>query len=107
MILSDLRKLNTRELAFATNHLTHVDFLIFSRLTHQPVLVVEIGGFAYHNHEKQRERDQVKDAVLEKYHLPILRLSTTGSGEKERLIAALKNPIVDQLLIRKQKRDAR
>ena len=94
MILSDLRNLNTRELAFATNHLTHVDFLIFSRLTHQPVLVVEVDGFAYHNHEKQRERDQVKDAVLKKYHLPILRLSTIGSGEKEKLIAALKNPIV-------------
>mgnify|MGYP000012607961 CR=1 FL=1 len=91
MILSDLQKLNTRELAFATNHLTHVDFLIFSRLTHQPVLVVEVDGFAYHNNEKQHERDQVKNAILEKYHIPILRLSTIGSGEKQKLISALEN----------------
>lgn len=91
MILSDLTKLNTRELAFATNHLTHVDFLIFSRLTHQPILVVEVDGFAYHNSEKQRERDQVKNAILEKYNVPILRLSTVGSGEKQKLISTLEN----------------
>ena len=89
MILSDLTMLNTRELAFATNHLTHLDFLIFSRLTHQPILVVEVDGFAYHNNEKQRERDQVKNAILEKYNVPILRLSTVGSGEKQKLVSAL------------------
>ena len=89
MILSDLTKLNTRELSFATNHLTHVDFLIFSRLTHQPILVVEVDGFAYHNNEKQRERDQVKNAILEKYNVPILRLSTVGSGEEQKLVSVL------------------
>lgn len=90
MILSDLAKLSTRELSFATNHLTHVDFLIYSRLTHQPVLVVEVDGVAYHNNEKQRERDQVKNTILEKYGISILRLSTVGSGEKEKLVGALK-----------------
>ena len=80
-----------RELSFATNHLTHVDFLIFSRLTHQPILVVEVDGFAYHNNEKQRERDQVKNPILEKYNVPILRLSTVGSGEKQKLESALES----------------
>ena len=89
MILCDLQKLDTRELSFATNHLTHVDFLVFSRLTHQPVLVVEVDGFAYHNSEKQQERDQVKNAILEKYNIPILRFSTVGSGEKDKLIDVL------------------
>jgi hypothetical protein len=91
MILCDLQKLDTRELSFATNHLTHVDFLIFSRVTHQPLLVVEVDGFVYHNNEKQRERDQVKNTILEKYNIPILRLSTVGSGEKEKLESALNN----------------
>ena len=89
MILSDLKKLETRELAFATNHLTHVDFLIYSRITHQPVLVVEVDGFAYHQNSKQQERDQVKNAILSKYEIPILRLSTVGSNEKEKLVEAL------------------
>lgn len=90
MILNDLTKLNTRELSFATNHLTHVDFLIFSRLTRQPILVVEVDGFAYHNNEKQKERDQTKDSILKKYNIPILRLSTIGSSEKEKLMQELK-----------------
>lgn len=89
MILSDLTKLNKDELKFATYHSTHVDFLIFSRLSYQPVLVVEVDGFAYHNTEKQRKRDQVKDTILEKYKIPILRLSTVGSGEEQKLISAL------------------
>ena len=98
MLLSDLKKLNTRELSFATNHLTHVDFLIFSRLTHQPVLVVEVDGFAFHNNEKQRERDQVKNDILEKYHIPILRLSTTGSGERQKLILTLEKLSKKQII---------
>ncbi|MCR4683465.1 MAG: DUF2726 domain-containing protein [Clostridiales bacterium] len=85
MLLNDLSKLGTRELTFTSNHLTHVDFLIFSKLTHEPVLVIEVDGFAYHHNEKQMERDAVKNAVLEKYGIPILRLGTTGSGEKEKI----------------------
>lgn len=90
ILLNDLNKLSVREIAFATNHLTHVDFLIFSCLTHQPILVIEVDGFSYHNNEKQRERDSVKDVILHKYNIPILRLSTVGSREKEKLIAVLK-----------------
>ena len=84
-----MAKLDSRELSFVTNHLTHVDFLFFSRLTHQPVLVIEVDGFAYHNNEKQKERDTVKDSILKKYGIPILRLSTVGSGEREKVIAEL------------------
>jgi RecA/RadA recombinase len=89
MLLGTLERLDTRELAFATNHLTHVDFLIYSLLTHRPVLVVEVDGFAYHSNEKQAERDRVKDSVLRKFGIPILRLGTTGSGEKQKIISAL------------------
>lgn len=88
-LLCDLSYLNLRELEFATNHLTHVDFLIFSRLTHQPMLVIEVDGFAYHCTEKQRERDMLKDEILNKYDIPILRLNTTGSGERNKINAKL------------------
>ena len=89
MILSDLTKLDSRELSFSTNHLTHVDFLIYSRLTHRPVLVVEVDGFRYHRNPKQQERDGVKNRVLSKYGIPILRFNTVGSGEESKLIAML------------------
>ncbi len=89
LLLNDLSSLNERQLGFATNHLTHVDFLIFSKLTHKPVLVVEVDGFTYHNTEKQRERDKLKDIILEKNNIPILRLSTVGSGEIEKITSKL------------------
>jgi very-short-patch-repair endonuclease len=74
---------------FASNHLTHVDFLIYSKVTHLPVLVVEVDGFSYHKTDKQQERDGVKNSILKKYNIPIVRFNTVGSGEKNRLIAAL------------------
>ena len=89
LLLSDLISLNSRELEFATNPLSHVDFLIFSRLSHQPVLAIEVDGFAYHNTDKQRERDLIKDGILHKYNIPILRLNTTGSGEREKIHSRL------------------
>lgn len=89
LLLSDFSNLNSRELQFATNHLTHVDFLIFSKLTHQPMLVIEVDGFAYHNTDKQRERDLLKDEILRKYSIPILRLSTIGSGEREKIYSKI------------------
>ena len=89
MILSDFCRLDTRELMFASNHLTHVDFLIYSKVTHLPVLVVEVDGFSYHKTDKQQERDGVKNSILKKYNIPIVRFNTVGSGEKNRLIAAL------------------
>ena len=88
-LLCDLTKLNERELEFAKNNLTHVDFLIYSRLTHQPILVIEVDGFSYHNTDKQRERDGIKNAILKKYEIPILRLSTVGSGERDKIIQEL------------------
>jgi len=93
MIISNFAKLTEREFQFATNHLTHVDFLIYSKLTHQPILVVEVDGFAYHNNEKQIERDQVKNEILKKHNIPILRLSTVGSSEKQKLMSELEKLI--------------
>ena len=89
MLISDFSRLGGREIEYATNPLTHVDFLIFSKITHRPVLAVEVDGFNYHKAAKQAERDLNKNSILEKYNLPLLRLSTVGSGESEKLAAAL------------------
>ena len=88
-LIRDLSSLDPRELQFATNDWAHVDFLVFSRVTHQPMLVIEVDGFAYHNTDKQRKRDSLKDGILHKYDIPILRLSTTGSGEREKIYSKI------------------
>jgi len=72
------------------NVLTHTDFVIFNKLDKMPVLVVEVDGYAFHvNNPKQAARDKMKDAILEKYEIPILRLKTNESGEEARLSSKL------------------
>jgi superfamily I DNA and/or RNA helicase len=93
-IVKDFSRLNIEEKNFAQNPWTHVDFLIFNKLDKEPVLVVEVDGHKYHNNnEKQRVRDAMKDKILEQINLPILRITTNESGEKEKLIKKLEEVI--------------
>ncbi|TDD90839.1 DUF2726 domain-containing protein [Saccharopolyspora karakumensis] len=67
-----------------------VDFVLYNRVTNEPVLAVEVDGFAFHENEPaQRERDETKDQIFRTRRLPLLRLPTTGSGEPDRIRAAL------------------
>lgn len=86
MLIRDPQKLDENECRFAMNSLTHTDFVIFNKLDKMPVLVVEVDGYVFHaNNPKQLERDKMKDAILRKYDIPILRLKTNESGEDARL----------------------
>ncbi|WP_315072478.1 AAA domain-containing protein [uncultured Clostridium sp.] len=86
MLIRDKSRLDEKELKFVTNSLTHTDFLIFRKIDKASVLIVEVDGYAFHaSNPKQLERDRMKDKILEKYNIPILRLPTNGSGEEEKL----------------------
>lgn len=86
MLIKDPVKLNDDECKFAMNILTHTDFLIFNKLDKMPVLVVEVDGYAFHaNNPKQLERDKMKDSILQKYNIPVIRIKTNESGEERRL----------------------
>ena len=68
------------------NILTHTDFLIFNKLDKMPVLVVEVDGYAFHaNNPDQLRRDKMKDTILQKYGIPIIRMRTNESGQEARL----------------------
>ncbi len=92
MVLRDLSRLESdREVQFVMNANTHVDLLIYDKLSHQPVLIVEVDGSSYHMEGSlQAERDRLKDQICARYHIPLERFRTTGSNEKERLATALK-----------------
>jgi hypothetical protein len=56
------------------------------------VLAIETDGYNFHHEETdQHLRDEMKNHILDVYGLPLLRLSTTGSGEKDKIIKALKD----------------
>lgn len=78
--------LDDREKKYARNALTHIDFVIFNKMDKKSVIALEVDGYAFHREGTiQNERDQIKNSVLEKYGIPLIRFSTTGSGEKEKL----------------------
>lgn len=86
MLIRNPEKLEDNECRFAMNVLTHTDFVIFNKLDKMPVLVVEVDGYAFHaKNPKQLERDKMKDTILQKYGIPIIRMKTNESGEEARL----------------------
>lgn len=93
-LLRDFTLLSPEEENFAKNPLTHIDFLIYNKVSKKPVLAIETDGYAFHkgkSTEAQAARDQLKDSILAKYDIPLLRLATTGSSEKEQIIRVLKS----------------
>ena len=89
-VVKDTSMMSTAELKYASNYNTHLDFLIINKVSKQPVLAIETDGYSYHNDEtEQHQRDMMKDHILSNYGLPLLRLSTKGSGEREKIISSL------------------
>lgn len=92
LLFQDQSKMDTEEQCFVNTGLSHLDFLIFNKISKQPVLAIEVDGFHFHKDgTRQAERDKLKNHILEEYGLPLLRFKTNGSGEKEVLAAELDN----------------
>jgi hypothetical protein len=71
-------------------HRSSIDFVIYNRITRRPVLAVEVDGFRFHeDRPAQLRRDALKDSILERLGIPLLRLATTGSDEERRIREAL------------------
>ena len=63
-----------------------MDFTVFNRVTKEILFGIEVDGYNYHKKgTKQAERDLKKNAIFEYIGLPLLRLSTKGSGEEEKI----------------------
>ncbi len=93
-IIKDWSLLNDEERKYISHFATHIDFLVINHVTKKPILAIETDGYNYHNEvTDQHRRDEMKNHILEVYGLPLLRLSTTSSGEKEKIINVLKGLI--------------
>ena len=80
------------ETQYARNPLTHVDFLLFHKIGKLERMAIEVDGTSTHAPGSiQQRRDQMKNRIFEKYHIPLLRLRTDESGEKERIEHILLN----------------
>ena len=79
-LITDFEGLDTQEIAFISNSLSHVDFLLYNSITKKPLMTIEVDGWKYHNQrEVQQSRDKLKDNILLKYGLKTYRISTVDS----------------------------
>lgn len=89
-VIRNTSLMSEEERIYASNYNTHLDFLLISRVSKQPILAIETDGYTYHNDSTiQHERDILKNHILAVYGLPLLRLSTKGSNERKRIMDCL------------------
>lgn len=95
LFVNDLSILDSEQRKFSSHTNSHIDFLLFNKLDMQPVLAIEVDGYGYHAlNEKQIKRDLLKNGILEKLSVPLLRFSTNESNERERVVAELNKLMV-------------
>jgi hypothetical protein len=89
-LVTSASNLTPEQRAYAFRSWTHLDFLIYDTVSHRAKLAIEVDGTQFHRRgSNQGQRDQLKDSILEAIGLPLLRLSTNGSQEKEKIAQAL------------------
>lgn len=85
LLIKNTDKLDKVEADFVKRS-SHIDFLIYNKVSKQPVLAIEVDGVAFHaNNPEQLKRDALKDRILDKYNIPIIRFATNGSEEEKKL----------------------
>ena len=89
-LVTSSSNLTSEQRNYASRSWTHIDFLVYDTVTHKAKLAIEVDGTQYHkSNSAQGRRDVIKDSVLSAIGLPLLRLSTAGSQEKEKIADAL------------------
>ncbi len=95
-LIKDLSLLNTKEEKFVLHPSAHLDVLLYNRIDKRVILAIEVDGFAFHeNNPTQLKRDKMKDGILQRYNIPIIRFPTNGSQEEKRLLEKLNEVIND------------
>jgi len=88
-IINDESVLEQEERKYVDNRAS-ADFVIYNKMDKKTVLVIEVDGFAFHeNNPVQQNRDKLKDSILKKIGIELLRLPTNGSGERKKIEAVL------------------
>ena len=89
-LIADSDMLNEEEKVFALNPLTHVDFLLYHKLTKRPLMAIEVDGWHFHKEsEVQQHRDHLKDHILALIDLPLKRISTTDTVNEASMMQLL------------------
>ncbi len=100
-LVRDYSYLDKDEISFVKTS-SRLDFLLYNKIDKAPILAIEVDGRTFHNDNKQQERDSKKNRVLEVLNLPLLRLSTDGHSEQERIIESLNLAMANSCVVNAQ-----
>lgn len=93
-LVGGVENLSERERQYVNHPWSHVDLLIYDTIGKRPLVCVEVDGWTFHRPGSlQAVRDEIKNAVFQRAGLPLIRLSTTGSGEAETISSAVRQSI--------------
>ncbi len=73
---------------------SHIDILIYNKADKCPVLAIEVDGHNYHKDDDSKRRDKLKNNILQKNKIKLLRLNTQNeTNERNRIISVLKSEL--------------
>ena len=76
--------------SYIKNPKTHVDFVIFDRISFSPKLCIEVDGTRYHDYSpRQVSHDEIKNRILEHNGVKLIRMKTNQSDEVNKIISQL------------------
>ena len=85
-IIKTYEGFSAADLTYLQHNWTHVDFLIYNRITKENLMAVEVDGVQYHEQsEKQAARDAIKNKAFERNAIRLLRIKTNESNEEGRI----------------------
>ena len=91
-LIYNLNNFTDVEIKYIMHPKTHLDFVIYDKITFKPVLCIELDGTTYHDYSsRQINHDNIKTRVLEQNNLQFLRLKTNESNEINRIKSILEN----------------
>ncbi|WP_369699978.1 AAA domain-containing protein [Serratia sp. M24T3] len=97
IVASSDSRFTSRQLEFIAQGAS-CDFVLYYRVGKQPLAVIEVDGNS-HESTEQRERDALKDAILNECQIGLLRLRTIDSQIEAKIEAFLTNILQEELVI--------
>lgn len=102
LIPRDFAAFTDREVQYMLNN-ARLDFLVFDSIDKHPVAAIEVDGRSFHQKgSRQTERDEVKNSILEKVQLPLLRVRTdSNEGQEKALLEQFLSNCHNSVVLRK------
>lgn len=92
LIAGDANSYNDQEKQYMKNRAS-CDFVLYYRIGKTPFMVIEVDG-GYHDMPAQKIRDELKNNILKKAEIPLLRLRTTDSEIKRKIVEFIEKQLV-------------